>query len=370
MVFVMAAGGTGGHVFPALAVARELQRRGHQILFIGIPRGLESRVVPAAGFPVEFIEIGGLKRVPWTRRLRTLAQLPAGVLRAARILGRTGAAAVFSMGGYAAGPVALAAWLRRIPLVILEPNAVPGFTNRWMGRVAARVLLHFPEAASYFPPGRSEVSGVPVREEFFRLPPKPPGAPFQVLVTGGSQGSRTLNQAARQSWPLFRSAGFPIRMVLQTGPAAYEELARDFAASGFPGRVVAFLDDMPAAFQESDLVVCRAGAGAVAELAAAGKPAVLVPFPYAADQHQLRNAEALVRAGAACMVPDAEMTGERLYREVRQLAEQPERLQRMSAAVRRFARPHAARRAAEILEEVALRGRKLPIDKAAPISEQ
>lgn len=363
MVFVMAAGGTGGHVLPALAVARELRRRGRQAVFLGTRRGLEARLVPQAGFPVEFIEIGALKRVGAGRRLRTLAQLPSGVWRAARLLGKLEAAAVLSLGGYAAGPVALAAWLRGTPLLILEPNAVPGLTNRWMGRAAARVLLNFPEAARYFPAGRTELSGVPVREEFFAIPFKPPGETFEVLVTGGSQGSRTLNEAARRSWPLFRASNFPVRMVLQTGPAAYEPLACEFAGSGIAGQITPFIDDMPAAFARADLVVCRSGAGAVAELAAAGKPALLVPFPYAADQHQLRNAEALVRAGAARMAADAELDGRRLYEEVRELAGQPALLEQMSRAVRSFARPDAARRAADALEAAVRGGAKIPVDR-------
>jgi UDP-N-acetylglucosamine--N-acetylmuramyl-(pentapeptide) pyrophosphoryl-undecaprenol N-acetylglucosamine transferase len=353
MVFVMAAGGTGGHVMPALAVARELRRLGYEAVFVGTRRGLEARLAPAEGFRVEWIRIGGWQRVGLARRVRTLAELPWSVLRAALLLGRLGAAAVFSMGGYAAAPVCMAAWLRRIPVVLLEPNVAPGLVNRWTGRFAARILVNFPDTAAVFDPGRTEVAGMPVREEFFRLPPKTPGEWFDVLVTGGSQGSRTLNLAARESWPLFREAKARVRMVLQTGPAAYPELARQFEQSGMPGRAVPFLDDMPAAFAAADLVVSRAGAGAVAELAAAGKPAILVPFPYAADQHQLRNAEALVRAGAARMVEDRRLDGRRLFSEVMELAGRAGELEAMGRAVRRFARPDAARRAAAALLEAA-----------------
>lgn len=369
-VFVMAGGGTGGHVMPALAVARQLRRRGRQVLFIGTPQGLEARLAPAEGFPLECIRIGGLKRVGWARRLRTLAQLPLATFHALRLLKHWRAAAVFSMGGYAAGPVVLAAWLLRIPLVVLEPNAVPGMTNRWTAKVAARVLVNFHETVRYFPETRTTLCGVPVREEFFRLAPRPRDARFNLLITGGSQGSRTLNQAARQSWPLFRAAAFPVRMTLQSGPAAWPELAREFADSGLEGRVVPFIEDMPAAFAEADLVVCRAGAGALAELAAAGKPAVLVPFPYAADQHQLRNAETLARAGAALMVADREMDGNRLYREVAELVAHPERLQEMSRAVRSFSRPEAAERAAEALEAAAREAGRISVDRRGPKSEQ
>jgi UDP-N-acetylglucosamine--N-acetylmuramyl-(pentapeptide) pyrophosphoryl-undecaprenol N-acetylglucosamine transferase len=198
---------------------------------------------------------------------------------------------------------------------------------------------------------------LPVREEFFAIPPKPRGEKFTVLITGGSQGSHTLNQAARQSWPLFRAAGLPVRIVHQSGqqggPAACDELRAAFAETGLDGEVLPFIADMPAAFAQADLVVCRSGAGAVAELAAAGKPSILSPFPFAADQHQLRNAEAFVRAGAARLVQDREMTGERLFETVAKLAADPGVLERMGNAARRMAHPGAARRAAEVLEEVA-----------------
>ena len=349
----MAGGGTGGHVIPALAVARELQRRGHEPFFVGTTAGIEAKLVPAAGFPIHWIRIGGLKRVGLTRRLRTLGQLPLGTLEMLGALGRWRPAAVFSMGGYVAGPVVIAAALRRIPMVLMEPNAAPGMTNRWMGRVVARALLNFAETARYFPKGKAELTGLPVRAEFFALPRKPRERVLSVLITGGSRGSRTLNQAARESWPLFREAGFAVRLLHQTGREAHAEVAREFAASGLEGEVVPFIDDMPAAFASADLVVCRSGAGAVAELAASGKPSILVPFPFAADQHQRRNAEVLAREGAARLVADREFSGQRFYDEVRSLDQEAGVRDRMGEAARRFAHPHAAERAAELLEQLA-----------------
>jgi UDP-N-acetylglucosamine--N-acetylmuramyl-(pentapeptide) pyrophosphoryl-undecaprenol N-acetylglucosamine transferase len=336
-----------------LAVAKELRRRGHSAFFVGTERGLESTLVPREGFPLELIQIGGLKRVGFRQRLATLMQLPVSTLYARRLLKDRRVAAVFSMGGYVAGPPVIAALIRRVPVVVMEPNAVPGFTNRRIARYVRRALISFPGTARYFPKGRTELTGLPVREEFFAIPPRPPGLKFTVLITGGSQGSRTLNQAARQSWPLFRAVGLPVRIVHQSGPAACEELRTAFEASGLDGEVLAFIADMPVAFAESDLVVCRSGAGAVAELAAAGKPSILSPFPFAADQHQLRNAEAFVRAGAARLVEDREMTGEKLFETVARLAADPAELARMGAAARGLAHPGAARHAAEVLEEVA-----------------
>ncbi|MGE5570540.1 MAG: undecaprenyldiphospho-muramoylpentapeptide beta-N-acetylglucosaminyltransferase [Rhodospirillales bacterium] len=353
MKFLMAGGGTGGHVIPALAVAEELKRRGHQPFFVGTAEGIEAKLVPAAGFRLERIRIGGLKRVGMTRRVKTLWQLGTGTLAMMGSLGRWRPAAVFSMGGYVAGPVVLAAWARRIPMVLMEPNAAPGMTNRWMGRVAARVLVNFEETARWFPEGKAELTGLPVREEFFSIPPKRRSAVLTVLITGGSRGSRTLNLAARGSWPLFREADFAVRLIHQAGREAWDELAAEFARTGLDGEVVPFIEDMPAAFAEADLVICRSGAGACAELAAAGKPAILVPFPFAADDHQLRNAEILAAAGAARLVRDAEFDGKRLFEEVRRLASDWRLLERMGEAARGFARPGAAARAADLLEEAA-----------------
>jgi UDP-N-acetylglucosamine--N-acetylmuramyl-(pentapeptide) pyrophosphoryl-undecaprenol N-acetylglucosamine transferase len=350
-LFAFAGGGTGGHVIPALAVARELRRRGREAFFVGTERGIEARLVPAEGFRLEFVRIGGLKSVGLRQRLQTLWQLPIGTWRARGML--EGVGAVFSMGGYAAGPVVLAALSRRIPVIVMEPNAMPGFTNRRIARRVWRALIGFPETARWFPPGRTELTGLPVREEFFQIAPKPRRQALTILVTGGSQGSRTLNEAARQCWPLFRQAGFPIRMLLQTGRAAADALAAEFKTSGLEGEVWAFIQDMPAAFAQADLIVSRSGAGAVAELAAAGKPSILVPFPFAADQHQLRNAEAMKRAGAARLILDSEMNGPRLFEAVREMAAEPGRLDLMGAAARALARPGAAVRAADILEGAA-----------------
>ncbi|MGA2274028.1 MAG: undecaprenyldiphospho-muramoylpentapeptide beta-N-acetylglucosaminyltransferase [Bryobacteraceae bacterium] len=346
---LMAGGGTGGHVIPALAVARELRRRGHEVFFVGTERGLEARLVPAEGFELRTIEIGGLNRVSARQRLATLVRLPFVTLASMSYR----ASAVFSMGGYVAGPPVMAALVKRVPVVVMEPNAIPGFTNRAIGRLAARALISFPETAQYFARGKSELTGLPVREEFFRIPPKPRGDRLDVLITGGSQGSRTLNRASRESWPLFRAAGFPIRIVHQCGANEVGEMQQAFAASGLDGEVTPFIADMPAAFAAADLLVCRAGAGAVSELAAAGKASILVPFPFAANDHQTRNAEAIERGGAARLVRDAGMNGERLYTLVHELAAAEGALERMGAAARQFARPGAAQRAAEILEEVA-----------------
>ena len=346
--FVMAGGGSGGHVIPSLAVAQELRTRGHNCVFIGTRTGFEARLVPAANFPIEYIEIGGLKRVGLARVVRTLAQLPLGILKVRALLKTIRPAAIFSMGGYAAGPVVLAGWSMRIPIIVMEPNAMPGFTNRWIGRVVSRALLNFPEAARFFPKGRSEVTGLPVRAEFFDIPPKRREQKITILITGGSQGSRTLNNAARGSWQFFKDANFPVRFIHQAGKNTHEEIAKEFAQTGLEGEVLPFIEDMPAAFAQADIVVCRSGAGAMAELAAAGKPSILVPLPTAADNHQLHNAQAFERAGAARLVLDSEFDGRRLFDEINSLT--PAQLEAMSEKARTFAHPGAARRAADLME--------------------
>lgn len=350
--FAMAGGGTGGHIIPALAVAEELRRRGHHPFFIGTKNGMESRLVPAAGFEMEWIDIGGLNRVGLLQQLRTVIQLPVSIAKTTNAYLHRRPAAVFSMGGYVAGPAVLAAWTRRIPIVLMEPNAIPGLTNRKMSRFITRALLNFEEAAAYFPAGRSEITGVPVRREFFEIPEKPRDEVFTVLITGGSRGSRTLNTAVHDCWRIFRETGSPVRLIHQTGAEMYEHLSAEFAEMGLEGEVVPFIRDMPAAFAAADLVVCRAGASTVSELAAAGKASVLVPFPFAADDHQKKNAEAMAQAGAARMVLDREMTGERLFDEIAALATDPAALDSLRRNVKEFARPEAAKRAADVLEEV------------------
>lgn len=349
---MLTGGGTGGHVFPALAVAEVLRARHHKLLFVGTETGMESRLVPEAGFEIEFIRSGGLNRVGARQTIQTILQLPGSVWAAKRLLSRVRPDAVFSMGGYVSGPVIAAAVLARIPLVVMEPNAIPGFANRKVAKYVYRALLGFEATRAWFPSGRAEVTGLPVRPAFFAMQPKS-GGKFTVLITGGSRGARTLNRASRESWPLFRKSAAPVRMIHQTGAAEHDTLAREFQDAGVDGEVVPFIKNMAEAFGQADLVVGRAGAGGVNEIAAAGMASLLVPFPFASDDHQKKNAEALVTAGAADMVLDGELSGEKLFRKVQELRSDPERLRRMKMEVRRFAKPGAAERAAAVLEEAA-----------------
>ncbi len=349
----MAGGGTGGHVMPSLAVATELRRRGHDCVFVGTRGGMEAQLAPKHGFRIEWIEIGGLNRVGWRKAAATLPQLPAAVLQARLILKRHGAAAVFSMGGYVAGPVVAAAIVRRTPIVAMEPNAMPGLVSRRTGRWVRHALVSFEETESYFPRGRAERTGLPVRDEFFAIPPAAPCSPFHVLITGGSRGARSLNRAAREAWPLLARSPSPVTVTLQCGEAEAGELQAAFSDCGAGGEVVAFLDDMPAAYAAASLVVSRSGAGAVSEIAASGRPSILIPFPFAADDHQRHNALAMARAGACVMIDDSELDGPLLAREILRLASDPDTAAQMGAHARGMARPGAAQRAASLLEQCA-----------------
>jgi UDP-N-acetylglucosamine--N-acetylmuramyl-(pentapeptide) pyrophosphoryl-undecaprenol N-acetylglucosamine transferase len=351
--FLMCGGGTAGHVMPLLAVAEELRTRGQQPFFIGTQSGFEGRLVPERNFPFETVEIGGFQGVGLARQAKLLYQLPLAIAKCIASIRNKKPVACFSLGGYAAAPPVIAATLLGLPVVVMEPNAIPGMVNRWMGKFAYKAMLSFPQAAPYFPARAVEISGLPVRNEFFQIEPRPESPRLSVLITGGSQGSQTLNRAARQLWPLLAESKLDIRLVHQCGRKEERELQRDFAATGLSGTVSAFIQDMPQAFAEADLVVCRSGAGTVCELAAAGRPAILVPFPFAADDHQTRNAEAMAAAGAGLLVKDAGMTGESLFRLLRDFHADRVRLRQMAAQALALRKPGAAQRAANLLLEFA-----------------
>lgn len=347
MRVLIAAGGTGGHVIPALQVARELEQRGHELLFVGTSKGLESRLVPERGFPLELIELGGLNRVGMVQTLATLAQLPLACWRAFRILDRFQPAVVYGVGAYVSGPVLLIAAMKGIPIVVHEANAVPGFANRLLAPLVGRALLAEPAAAAFFSCGRTEITGMPVAEEFFQVPPKEHRPPYTVLVTGGSRGSARLNRAVKEALPSL-AARSDLRIVHQSGEAELEAMKQAFAEHG-GGEVSPFLRNMPQVMAAADLVVCRAGASTLAELAAAGKAALLVPFPYASDDHQWHNAMARQQAGAARVVRDQELDGPRLLSEIDAMLPG---LAVLEENVRAFARPQATERIADAIESV------------------
>jgi UDP-N-acetylglucosamine--N-acetylmuramyl-(pentapeptide) pyrophosphoryl-undecaprenol N-acetylglucosamine transferase len=341
-VLVMA-GGTGGHVFPALAVADALRARGIEVVWMGTRLGLEARVVPQAGIEVEWITIGGLRGKALTTRLAAPFRIGLAVLQALRIMLRLKPAVVLGMGGYASGPGGVAAWLARRPLVIHEQNAVAGATNRLLARLATRVLAAFPGA---FPGGIDvQVVGNPVRTAIATLPP--PDArladrkgPVRLLVLGGSQGALALNEAVPEALARLPEPQRPV-VRHQAGRNTLEIARAAYARVGVQAEVVEFIDDMAEAYAWADLAICRAGALTVSELAAAGLPAVLVPFPAAVDNHQTLNGGYLVAAGGAVLVPEKQLGHERLARLLAGLVADRGRLRDMARRARDAARPQA-----------------------------
>jgi UDP-N-acetylglucosamine--N-acetylmuramyl-(pentapeptide) pyrophosphoryl-undecaprenol N-acetylglucosamine transferase len=345
---LIAAGGTGGHIFPGIAVADELRRRDPtaRIVFVGTARGLESRLVPRAGYELALLPILPLNGVGIARALKGLALLPWSLVRAFELVRRTRPRAVLGVGGYAGGPLLLAAALLRVHTVILEPNAKPGFTNRRLRPFVRHAACSYEETRRFFG-AKGVVTGNPVRGGFGHIPPRTHAAPFSVLVFGGSQGSRVLNQAAVAALPYLPG---DVRLVHQTGPAMRDEVAAAHAQAKRPSEVVAFLDDMESRVAAADLVVSRSGATTCAELTAAGRASVLVPFARAADDHQRVNAATLETAGAARMVEEKDLTGETLARAITETLETPGRLVSMETAARALGRPAAAARVADLLD--------------------
>ena len=341
---------------PGLAVAQELMRRhdAHEVQFVGTARGLEKRLVPQAGFELSLIESAGLKNVGLMGQLRGVLLLPKSFLAARRLLKKFRPDVVVGAGGYVSGPVLLTAWWLGIPTLVMDSNALPGFTNRVLAKFVDRAALTFDESLKFFP-GTGTVTGNPVRTEFFGVTPLPrEGRSFSLLIFGGSQGARGINRAMVAALPSLASLREQATIVHQTGEVDFEEVSRGYAEAGWDASAVrCYIDDMVTAFGNCDLIISRAGATTCAELAAAGKAAVMVPLPTAADDHQRKNAEAFVAAGAARMILQADLTGESLAREILALAGAPATLEAMEEASRRLARPAAASGIADLIEGLA-----------------
>jgi UDP-N-acetylglucosamine--N-acetylmuramyl-(pentapeptide) pyrophosphoryl-undecaprenol N-acetylglucosamine transferase len=360
MQAILAGGGTGGHVIPALAIANELKKSYEcECLFIGTARGIENRLVPAAGYPLQLVRVGALKNVSLTTRAKTAFDLPRAIWDAGRRLNEFAPDVVIGVGGYASGPAMLAAVVKHIPTLAFEPNVVPGFANRVVARFVSAAAVHFEETAKYF--HHAEVTGVPVRQAFFEIPPKCGGTPT-LLVFGGSQGAHAINEAMIRCLPVLLREAPGIHIIHQTGERDYNDALAAYqglknrtgeSAASFTNEVFKFIEDMPSAFASADLVVCRSGASTVAEIAAAGKPAVFVPFPRAADDHQRVNAEALARHGAAVVVEESKLEGVWLAETIAALLCDSSRLGRMSAAAKELAHPNAARDIAAMAARVA-----------------
>ncbi len=368
MRMLVAGGGTGGHVFPGIALAEEVVTRhpANDVVFVGTARGLEATVVPQAGFPIELIDVKGLKGKSLADTLRNLLLLPIAFIQSWRILRRWRPDVVVGVGGYASGPVVLVAWLLRIPTAVQEQNAIAGFTNRVLGRLAEAAFTAFPEAARHFPRRKVYQLGNPIRrtlmENYMRPDVKHPLP--RLLVFGGSQGAHALNMRVIEALPHLADLREHLRITHQTGARDREQVEKGYRAVGFEPDVREFITDMSGAYAEADLVVCRAGAMALAELTVCKKPAILVPFPKAADNHQVQNAKSLVDAGAAVMIEERDLTGELLAREIRAILGSPERRERMARAAGRLGSPQAAKEITDVCIELVRRRWGSPMGQA------
>ena len=354
MKLLIAGGGTGGHVFPALAIAREWMSRGKErnVVLVGTQRGIEMKLVPQAGLPLETLRVAGLKGKGGTTLVKNLAMLGPGLIDALRVARKHCPVAAFGVGGYAAGPMMLATWMRGIPNVIFEPNAEPGFTNRVLAQISDRIATGYDVSAQAWG-NKARVTGCPVREEFFSIPQRMPQKPFRLLVTGGSQGALVINRAFVDAMDRLAARKNELCIVHQTGERDYNAVRTAYARREYLAEVVPFLSNMPERFAWADIIVCRAGAITAAEVAAAGRAAIFIPFGHATDSHQLRNAQEMARAGAGRLIPEPELTADRLTNEIFSLLDQPQEIARLSTAAKSLARPNAARDIVNMIEEVA-----------------
>ena len=359
MRLLIAGGGTGGHLFPGIAVAEEFLGResGNEVLFVGTERGIEARVLPRLGFRLEFIDASGIRGKGGLVQLKGIAMLLYGYAQSRKILKSFRPDLVLGVGGYASGPVVLAARGMQIRRFIHEQNAIPGMTNKILAHVAEEVFASLDESCKYFPKGKSLVTGNPVRREILAAagkqhPPALEGSPlchhgvggdFRLLVFGGSAGAHSVNQAVMGALPFLREYRHRLMVTHQTGENDQAEVRQAYGNAGIRADVLPFIEDMAGAYQGASLVVCRAGATTIAEVTACGKACIFIPYPHAVDDHQRRNAEALLKQGAGFMLVEQELSGESLARMISELLGSPETIARTEVSARKLARLDAAK---------------------------
>ena len=344
MRVIFAGGGTGGHLFPGLAVARELQQRDAmtEILFVGTGQGIEARVLPREGFRLETIPVRGLKGRGARGLLDAAWGIPAGLLRSLTVIRNFRPDVIIGLGGYASGPVLLAGKLRGLPCAIMEQNLRPGFTNKFLARFVDRVFTSYRESSAYFSGRQVLETGNPVR--WRKLAAVKPSEKFVLLIFGGSAGAHRINLAVVDALHRLTDLASGLQVIHQTGQADFAAIKAAYDSLPFEAEVLPFIEKMDAAYASADLVLCRAGATTVAELTAFGKAAILVPYPYAIYDHQRWNGQALQDQGAAEMILDQELSGDLLAGRIQALASDRQRIERMAAAARRMGRPEAAAR--------------------------
>jgi len=335
---IIAGGGTGGHLFPGIAIAEEFLKRdpANRVLFIGTKRGLEQRVLGNLGYPLETLKVEGIKGRGPLKVVSSLLKIPGSLRDSFRILRAFEPDLVIGVGGYASGPAVLAARLAGIPTAIAEQNAFPGLTNRILGHIVHRIFVSFQDSSRWFPAGRTQLTGNPIRASLMAGNGRDLGhktdTPFTLLIFGGSQGAHAINRVVMEALESLAPARERIRFIHQTGEQDRETLERAYREKGFAAEVSAFITDMAAAYGAADLLICRAGATSIAEITAGGKAALLIPFPFAVNDHQTKNAELLVRAGAAELIPEKGLEGPMLAARIERLMSRPEEIRRMEKA--------------------------------------
>lgn len=350
---IIAGGGTGGHIFPGVAIAREFKARDSQteILFVGTEHGLEKKIIPREGFNLEMIHVAALKNVSMAKRIKSLLMLPGSFLEVRKLLKKFNPTVVIGVGGYSSGPVLLLAALQGLPTMVVEPNALPGFTNRILANFVDKAAVTFEVTKPYFK-GKAVVTGNPVRPEFQNIAKKTRTSQTHILIFGGSQGAHAINMAMIEALEKLSGHKSQITITHQTGEKDLEQVRATYQQHGWSADVRPFIDKIVDEFARADLVLCRSGATTVAELTAAGKASILIPFPLAADDHQRKNAEALESAGAAKMIVQKDLTPDKLAQELLALIGSPEKVDLMEVASRKLARTDAAPRAVDLALEI------------------
>jgi UDP-N-acetylglucosamine--N-acetylmuramyl-(pentapeptide) pyrophosphoryl-undecaprenol N-acetylglucosamine transferase len=354
MKVLIAAGGTGGHIYPGIAVAKEIMRRDQasEVLFVGTARGLETKIVPDNNFRLSLINSSGLKNVGLAGKIKGLLILPKSFLEARRVIKDYKPDVVIGAGGYVSGPVLFMASLQGIPTLVMDSNALPGFTNRKLAPFVTKAALTFEEALPFFGK-KGIVTGNPVRKEFFEIAPKTRGEKVNLLIFGGSQGARAINEAMGEALNHLQSFKDRLQITHQTGEFDYEKIKEVYNRADLPfSDVRPYISDMVSEFAKSDLIICRAGATSCAELAAAGKASIMIPLPTAADDHQRKNAEALQAAKAARMILQRDLNGETLAKEIINLINSPFLISEMEAAAKKLARKDAAEVTVNLIEDL------------------
>jgi len=354
MKVLIAAGGTGGHIYPGIAVANEIMRRDSEseVLFVGTARGLEKKIVPENGFQLSLINSAGLKNVGILNKLKGISVLPKSFVEARRIIRQFRPHVVVGAGGYVSGPVLLMAAIMGVPTLVMDSNALPGFTNRQLARFVERAALTFEDAVPFFGK-KGIVTGNPVRAEFFDIPAKQRDTTFHLLVFGGSQGARAINNAMCEGIAKLDLVAERLTITHQTGEMDFDSVRDTYAGTAYSGADIRpFISDIFVEFGKADIIVCRAGATTCAEIAAAGKAAIMIPLPTAADDHQRKNAEAFVRTGAAQMILQKNLNGEVLADAILNLIDAPDSITAMENAAKGLGRPDAATACVDIIGEL------------------